>query len=1034
MPSQAKYNNTLKASIETLRNSKELFLDTLLRGVPTSGDSILTIDLSRADWLSDFQLTCLPFVLAEIRKKLNKAQINLTYYLETLFEEDSFFDYLTASGFFDFVADTVDIKSSRPIRSVHLSDDPLLNFQAFRNLVGADGGDDESQRILFELSSTLKILSELLSKEIFGKTDVGNKIARVIAKELIENINQHSRATKALVRLRIENDYNIVNRQYGNTTLLNNYLRRHREHSFLLLTVSDNGMGIVQTIKEKYDRGYFVPNATENLSEMMNRTTGWWIKRAFETHFVKDTSMRVRLGLKAIRDTVIDYEGALYVRTADAGYLLTKDPEESAYEAGSYQNPYISGTHYLVMLPAKERKKHSLEKVKIYSEQGITTFAALQNYRLETFDIAMHYRQTPVTSNVIANETYVVKTVDGIIKAVDSVATSPTTILEIDFSNGVNYKAQDYIHILASVDRALADKFTSRTILRNVSDELITAIMGSPFAQALQDSARFLVAFDKLDKALLIGCKKGESLKELHNILQGQQYTSLQLSPLTKKYVENNNVLMFFANLEGSERVVALQLDNIFRMTFSKDVASEVARSQSLITGHFQVSSGYHVDKYLIAHSMFKNPNICRKYAKEIAKLLDGATPSLLLSYSTSGVILYWYLRYHYFPNLGLSIASGPSDVDYEYGIKPSPRHKLLVVTDVMLTGRFMGELRRYLEKCNCTPEAVLLEVAIFKLGNIKAEDADHIVILHELADVSVHSANDCHKDNGGFICSSVASPESRSRLPTAYEQQQSRTDTLRYKRGLLDKMDTNISLSHRQQRPSQIDDETMSEFELLTYWRAIQGAFQMGHVERAHTHFDIYDIPERLLFKRRTAVQIENYVKKFAWSFKEFIHFVVFPSHLTAAYLAHMLATKFINKPIVAEVRHLPNGSVILPESLRLKLGPSKNVVIVDDASNTGTTLKQIIGLLLLFGVNIAGVFTLTSRIQPENEAIFRRVTSKIASAYRLNLGVYPSGSCPNCDRFEQLRSRMKEAATPEYISHLAREIDKVTVRPYEK
>jgi len=39
------------------------------------------------------------------------------------------------------------------------------------------------------MASTVEILSELLKKEIFGKTDVGKKIARVIAKELIENIN-----------------------------------------------------------------------------------------------------------------------------------------------------------------------------------------------------------------------------------------------------------------------------------------------------------------------------------------------------------------------------------------------------------------------------------------------------------------------------------------------------------------------------------------------------------------------------------------------------------------------------------------------------------------------------------------------------------------------------------------------------------------------------------------------------------------------------------------------------------------------------
>ena len=154
----------------------------------------------------------------------------------------------------------------------------MINFQAFRNIVCDSESDDESQRILFEMSSTLEILSDLLKKEIFGKTDVGRKMARVIAKELIENIRQHSKSTKALVRLKFENDYNIVDKQYGISPVMKKYLERHQQHGFLLLTVSDNGMGIVTTLKEKYDNSYFIPNIGEKLTEMKNKTTGWWIR------------------------------------------------------------------------------------------------------------------------------------------------------------------------------------------------------------------------------------------------------------------------------------------------------------------------------------------------------------------------------------------------------------------------------------------------------------------------------------------------------------------------------------------------------------------------------------------------------------------------------------------------------------------------------------------------------------------------------------------------------------------------------------
>jgi len=48
----------MKLDLEKVQKSNELFLDSLLRNVPRVADGKLSIDLTKASWLSDFQLTC----------------------------------------------------------------------------------------------------------------------------------------------------------------------------------------------------------------------------------------------------------------------------------------------------------------------------------------------------------------------------------------------------------------------------------------------------------------------------------------------------------------------------------------------------------------------------------------------------------------------------------------------------------------------------------------------------------------------------------------------------------------------------------------------------------------------------------------------------------------------------------------------------------------------------------------------------------------------------------------------------------------
>jgi len=1019
---------------------KDFFFDSFMRKNNDifSDNSIkkISFDISDLSWLSDFQLSLLPFVFNQIKTMGNGSREILVNYLNPhLFEEDENFDYLFSAGFYQFLEEAgMKVELSRICNKTPTSKDELIQFQSFKNL---SSREIYSQNFWYSLSASLSIINNLLKNDALLKTDIADRLSRVVTKELIENINLHSGAELSLVRIKYERNFSKVFSECHDDWI-NQYFETFRDTPFFILTVSDNGEGIIKTLKSKYRQGDLISKKNETWKEIENKSNSWWIKKAFSVHKSPKKTQRSRYGLSAILKTVEDYNGLLYARTADSAFYSVNPFNSEKKSAPATLLPHINGTHFVVYLPAIERKKRTIAKTYLYRNAELTQIEDVAKCKIEHIDITYSCNSNifPFTKKVHASHTYSDDITQSITEKLEKILSDDNKFLEIDFSNASNARVHDYIHILQNIYERFGEKFPKKVLLRNLSQHfielIVTSNQGKELINKLEKNKHLLLLFDSLDRVTVIGVPDRNTLDNLKSIVSGELIQKFNLDNGAIKIIANNDFFFSFATINGNVTAYSLPFSQIFLNDFTQRIDDEFAKSKSIIKGHFLISDSLHVDNYLIANLMFQNPIVCRSYAKQIAIRLGDKIPDILFSYATTGIIIYLYLKKFYYPNLHFSLVNGPSDVSYRYGDKKiKPGDKIVIVTDVKASGAFEEALVDYcLQKTNDC-DSVIGTFSIFDINTVEDyESSDNS--LFWVKDIKCYEPERCHCIEGTTSICNVSAPESRSILPSVYQRAYANIEKIRQRSTLMAEFNKNQPTSaHSDNSLEILTEEEMTPFQLQQYWKDLQEIFQLGHVERNDIHFDHYDIPERLLFKAKTAAHINVQLKQFAWSFNGYIDFVIYPKDLTAAYLAHLAAGRFLKKPIVAEARRLPSGYLTLPGSISDKL-KGKKVMIVDDACNTGLTLRELIGLIELYKGKVEGVFTIINRLSPENEITFKRLVPKISSAYSLNLSVF-ARECPLCKSLEMLKELRDGAATNSFSSHLEKRILRKTVQSYQ-
>ena len=119
--------------------------------------------------------------------------------------------------------------------------------------------------------------------------------------------------------------------------------------------------------------------------------------------------------------------------------------------------------------------------------------------------------------------------------------------------------------------------------------------------------------------------------------------------------------------------------------------------SGALLRGHFKLTSGRHSDIYYEKFTLLKNPQVCTKICKMIADEFSGKDIRTIIGPTLGGVIIaYEVARY-----LGIEAVysePGESGRILKRGFELSPGEKVLIVDDILTTGRSIKEM---IELCN---------------------------------------------------------------------------------------------------------------------------------------------------------------------------------------------------------------------------------------------------------------------------------------------------------------------------------------------
>jgi orotate phosphoribosyltransferase len=154
--------------------------------------------------------------------------------------------------------------------------------------------------------------------------------------------------------------------------------------------------------------------------------------------------------------------------------------------------------------------------------------------------------------------------------------------------------------------------------------------------------------------------------------------------------------------------------------------------SGALLTGHFKLTSGRHSDVYYEKFTLLKNPTLATQICRSMADKMAGLGAQTVVGPTTGGIIIaYDVARY-----LGLEALyaeAGETGRVFKRGFSLEPGQKVVIVDDVLTTGKSLFEVIDLVKSYNATivglgilldrsGGAVKFDCPFFPLASVSAE------------------------------------------------------------------------------------------------------------------------------------------------------------------------------------------------------------------------------------------------------------------------------------------------------------------------
>ena len=127
-------------------------------------------------------------------------------------------------------------------------------------------------------------------------------------------------------------------------------------------------------------------------------------------------------------------------------------------------------------------------------------------------------------------------------------------------------------------------------------------------------------------------------------------------------------------------------------MLTKKRVNGILEKTGVLLTGHFQLTSGKHSNKYLQCAKIFQHPDISAEISKDLAEKYDGYDIDIVIGPAVGGIILAYEVA-RQLEVRALFAERENGIMTLRRGFEIQPGSKVLVVEDVITTGGSVKEV-----------------------------------------------------------------------------------------------------------------------------------------------------------------------------------------------------------------------------------------------------------------------------------------------------------------------------------------------------
>jgi orotate phosphoribosyltransferase len=814
------------------------------------------------------------------------------------------------------------------------------------------------------------------------------------------------------------------------------FLKRQLGRPFFELAVGDNGWGVTTTLRKKLP-------STGRASETD------LLRRAFDKHLFEGHA-GVRRGLYDARSAVLRWGGVMRVVTN--GLQLDIDGTGARpSERPSDVTVGLPGTYYRILLPMEEAQEAKrirvpeepllfpdrpvlkseyldLSKCHGYRETDDESFRLLTPLtKVSRHSATVLVPREPRTANAAPSAEAIrelgipsaeVVEVSGepvrerklirwpepreeqrateiIEEAFEEIQGRRNVCLCVDLARLRENKTAFWERVLCPLIRKHGGALTDVMLFFNASEQIISNLgRADELLAALAERSAALLVFDRHDAASVVGppepvadalqalfqrgCVKRKTLKRIFGIRDTKKHGAFET--LFDDIVERHGLVA--KGKRGSDTILTVpDLLGTLKQSFEQRFQNLLAATGTLYEdGHFVLPSGKHTDTYIESRRLLQDEAFLYRASRSIVALYESERVDCILSYSLPGAALCERVVAHLGERTRYAVARDYEEVNLVLGGGIRPDERVLIVTDVVSSGSLVSRLARYVKDCGgeVVGAAALLDV---RHPDDPQTDLDVTVRALLRKPIRKYDPRSCPLCERFIPKTAVHRPSLAPEVVAGGEEER----LTRREESHIERL-----LARR---------EGLGEEEELWSILLQSGAMRAGHFIRDEHHFTYYVDTARLvgapqvktIIRRRASRTVSRLLSQCGR-----IDYVIHPQNYTATVLGEIYADLIPDLPgVLTAVRKSRATFDITGRSAEAL--QDANVLVVDDATNTGRAVLDIFGLLQRFGANCVGVCILINRLPHEIFESFDKIFP-FHFQYFLNLPAYDGSNCPLC------------------------------------